>query len=68
MSTTFRPYEPEQKLLLSPDLQEWLSEGRLAHHVSDLGEGLDLRGFYARYEPRMMWKVLLYGYATGAKP
>ena len=75
MPTTFRPYEPEQKLLLSPDLQEWLPEGHLAHHVSDLVDGLDLRAFYAPYEgdgrrnapyePRMMLKVLLYGYATG---
>ena len=44
MPTTFRPYEPEQKLLLSPDLQEWLPEGRLAHHVSDLVDGLGGRG------------------------
>ncbi len=52
-------------LLLSPKLQEWLPEGHLAHHVRDLVEGLDLTAFYAPYEPRMMLKVLLYGYATG---
>lgn len=75
MSTTFRPYVPEQPLLLPPDVREWLSEGHLAHHVSDLVDGLDLTAFYAPYEgdgrrnapysPRMMVKILLYAYATG---
>ena len=75
MPTTFRPYQPDQGLLLPSDLSDWLPAGHLAHHVSDLVDGLDLRAFYARYEgdgrrkspyePRMMAKVLIYGYATG---
>ena len=75
MPTTFRPYQPDQKLLLPPDLREWLPVGHLAHQISDVVDGLDLGGFYGRYEgdgrrtspyePRMMLKVLLYGYATG---
>ena len=75
MSTTFRPYAPDQMLLLPSDMREWLAEGHLAHHVSDLVDGLDLTAFYAPYEgdgrrnapyePRMMVKVLLYAYATG---
>ena len=75
MSTTFRPYAPDQSLLLPPDVREWLPEGHLAQHVSDLVDGLDLTAFYAPYEgdgrrnapyaPRMMVKVLLYAYATG---
>ena len=75
MSTTFRPYVPDQSLLLPPDVREWLPEGHLAHHVSDLVDGLNLTAFYALYEgygrrnapyePRMMVKVLLYAYATG---
>ena len=75
MATTFRPYEPDQMLLLAPDMRDWLPEGHFAHHVSDLVDGLDLTAFYAPYEgdgrrnapyePRMMVKVLLYGYATG---
>ena len=75
MSTTFRRYAPDQSLLLPPDVREWLREGHLAHHVSDLVDGLDLTAFYALYEgdgrrnapyePRMMVKVLLYAYATG---
>ena len=50
MSTTFRPYLPDQSLLLPPDVREWLPEGHLAHHVSDLVDGLDLTAFYAPYE------------------
>ena len=47
----------------------------MAHHVSDLVDGLDLTAFYAPYEgdgrrnrpyePRMMVKLLIYGYSTG---
>ena len=75
MGTTFRPYQPDQMLLLPQDLREWVSEGHLAHHVSDLVDALDLGAFYGPYEgdgrrnspydPRMMVKVLVYGYATG---
>ena len=75
MSTTFRPYAPDQMLLLPADLRAWLPEGHLAHHVSDLVDGLDLTAFYGPYEgdgrrnapyaPRMMVKVLVYAYATG---
>ena len=76
MATTFRPYEPDQMLLLGAGCAR-LAPGRAlcAPHVSDLVDGLDLRAFYAPYEgdgrrnapyePRMMVKVLLYGYATG---
>src|SRR5215216_3081016 len=73
---TFRPYDPEQVLLLSPVLSEWLPERHLAHFVSDLVESgaLDLSAIYAAYEeergyppydPRLMVKVLVYGYAIG---
>ena len=75
MGTTLRPYHPDQMLLLPQALREWVAEGHLAHHVSDLVDALDLSAFYAPYEgdgrrnspydPRMMVKVLVYGYATG---
>jgi len=41
---TFRPYNPDQVLLLAPVLSEWVREGDLAHFVSDLVESgaLDL--------------------------
>ena len=78
MGTTFRPYQPyqpDQMLLLPQDLREWVPEGHLAHHVSDLVDALDLSPFYAPYEgdgrrnspydPQMIVKVLIYAYATG---
>jgi transposase len=72
----FRPYDPEQVLLMSPVLSEWLPAGDLAHFVSDLVEhgGLDLAAVYASYEeergfppydPRLMVKLVVYGYAHG---
>jgi transposase/IS5 family transposase len=73
---TFRPYDSEQVLLLAPVLQEWLPDGHLCHFVSDLVESgaLDLSEVYADYEeqrgfppydPRLMVKLLVYGYAIG---
>ena len=50
MPTTFRPYQPDQLLMMPPALQDWLPEGHLAHHVSDLVDGMDLGVFYAPYE------------------
>ena len=50
MPTTYRPYQPDQPMLLPPDLQEWVPPGHLAHHVSDVVDALDLTAFYAPYE------------------
>ncbi len=71
----FRPYDPDQLLLLAPSIQDWLPEDHLARYIADLVEvGLDLSPIYAAYEeergfppydPRLMLKLLLYGYATG---
>jgi transposase len=75
MPTTFRRYSPEQALLLPPSPRDWLPGGHLAYFISDTVDNLDLSSFYEPYEgdgrrnrpfdPRMMVKVLLYGYATG---
>lgn len=75
MPTTFRRYIPEQSLLLPPSPRDWLPEDHLAHFLSDTVDALDLKAFYepyegdgrrnSPYEPRMMVKLLLYGYATG---
>jgi transposase len=75
MPTTFRRYIPEQSLLLPPSPRDWLPEDHLAYFLSDTVDALDLKAFYEPYEgdgrrnspydPRMMVKLLLYGYATG---
>ena len=42
MAKTYRPYVPEQDLLLPPSLRDWLPEDHLAFFVSDLIDQLDL--------------------------
>ena len=75
MSKTYLPCDPDQQLLLPQALQEWLPEGHLAYFISDIVDQLDISEITARYEqerrgappyhPRMMVKVLLYGYCIG---
>jgi transposase len=74
MSKTFRPYEPDQMLLMPPSLADWVPDDHLARFVSDVVDTLDLRAIeavydeergYPPYHPQMMVKVLLYGYCTG---
>ncbi|MDA8333238.1 MAG: IS1182 family transposase [Candidatus Dormibacteraeota bacterium] len=77
MPKTFRPYEPDQMLLLPPSVKEWVPDGDLAHVISDVVDVLDLceieavyedelRG-YPPYNPRMMTKLWLYAYAVGIR-
>ena len=75
MSKVFRPYEPEQMLLMPAALQEWLPPDHLAYFISDVVNHLDLSAIMSRYEaeergyppyhPRMMVKVLVYAYCIG---
>jgi len=75
MRKGYRPYLPEQALLLPPDLKDWLPENHLAYFVSDVVDELDLAAIHAVYEkdprgqppydPRMMTKVLVYAYCVG---
>jgi transposase len=75
MPTTYRPYRPDQSFLLPPSPKDWLAEDHLVYFISETVDRMDLSRFYGRYEgdgrrnrpfdPRMMVKVLLYGYATG---
>jgi transposase len=75
MAKTYRPYVPEQDLLLPPSLRDWLPEGHLAFFVSDLIDQLDLSAIttvyddeergYPPYHPVMLTKVLVYAYCVG---
>lgn len=76
MKTRYRPYTPEQTYLLPPSLQEWLPTGHLSYFISDTVDQLNLRKFKVSYsgkgkdgtvpyDPRMLIKVLLYGYSSG---
>ena len=75
MAKTYRPYVPEQALLLPPSLRDWLPEDHLAFFVSDLVDHLDLSAIttiyeeeergYPPYHPVMLTKVLVYAYCVG---
>jgi transposase len=76
MSRIYLSYDPEQKLLLPPDLRDWLPEGHLALFISDMVDELDLSAIVGSYEsgdgrgrppyhPLMMVKLLVYGYCIG---
>ena len=75
MGKSYRPYYPDEELLLPPSLRDWLPENHLAYFVSDVADNLDLSGMDAvygnekrgqpPYNPLMMTKVLLYGYCVG---
>ena len=75
MGKTFRSYDLNQRLLLPPDLREWLRDDHLALYVSDVVDQLDLSEIMNSYEndlrgrppyhPGLMVKLLIYGYCTG---
>ena len=44
MSKTFRPYDPDQQLLLPSALQEWLPPDHLAYFISDIVDHLEALG------------------------
>jgi transposase len=60
---------------LPPSLRDWLPENHPVYFVSDVVDHLDLREIESVYEkedrgyppdhPRMMTKVLMYGYCIG---
>ena len=75
MPKGYRAYLPNQDLLLPPSLREWLAEDHLVYFVSDVVDQLDLSAIHAAYgeekrgqppyDPRLMTKLLVYGYCTG---
>jgi transposase len=76
MGKVFRPYQPDQLLMLPPSMQEWLPADHAVHFVSDLVDSLDLSAIletyteergYPPYHPLMMTKLLLYGQVCGIR-
>src|SRR6266852_4158514 len=75
MAKGYRTYLPDQDLLLPPSLREGLPEDHLVYFVSDVVDQLDLstiHGVYEKekrgqppYDPRLMTKLLVFGYCTG---
>jgi transposase len=75
MPKGYRPYLPDQDLLLPPSLRDWLPEDHLVYFVSDVVEQLDLSAIHEYYgdekrgqppyDPLLMTRLLVYGYCTG---
>ncbi len=73
----FIDYEPDKPLELPPDIRKWLPQDHLALFISDLVDALDigeitdrylhLAGGHPAYHPRMMLKLLFYGYSVGIR-
>ena len=72
----FRPWNPEQTLLLPPSPVDWLPENQLVFFWLDLAGELDLEEIHAvyrqkdprgekAYEPRMLVVLLLYACCVG---
>jgi transposase len=71
----FKSYDPDQLLLLPPDMRDWLPDDHLAWFVSDVVEQLDLteivdeyrhlKGGRPGFHPIMMVKLLVYAYCVG---
>jgi transposase len=77
MGKTYRPYDPNQLILLPPNMREWLPADHMAYFISDVVDELDISGIervyeeelrgYPPYHPRMMLKLLIYGYCNGVR-
>lgn len=76
MAKGYLPYSIEQRLLLPPDMREWLPEEHLALFLLDVVSELDLSAIEREYEtketrgragyhPVMMVALLLYAYCVG---
>lgn len=73
--TTFRPYNPDQLLLLPPDMNHWLPQDHLVYFIRDVVAQMDLtaiyksydgsQGGYPAYHPEMMVALLIYAYCVG---
>jgi len=71
----FKEYQQNKIMLLPPSLEEKVPEGHLARYISKLVDELSIREIEAgyselgcrAYHPRMLIKLLLYGYSLGIR-
>jgi transposase len=50
MPKTFRPYDPDQMLLMPPSVQDWVPAGDMAHFIDEVVDELDLSTIESVYE------------------
>ena len=72
----FRPYQPDQQMILPPSINDWLPKDHVVYFIDEIVDEMDLGEIYASYddprgqppyEPKMMVKVLIYGYMKGVR-
>jgi transposase len=71
----FKPYRKDQLHLLPYSLEDFVPEGHLARLIYEVVEGLDTSAIEDRYSelgqntyhPKILLKLLFYGYATGIR-
>ncbi len=71
----FKEYHQHQIMLMPPSLDEKVPEGHLARYISEVVDELDIREIEDEYSdlgcrayhPRMLIKLLLYGYSIGIR-
>lgn len=71
----FKAYRQHQVVLLPPSLEELIPPGHVVRVVSEVVDRMDLDtllssydgGGASRYRPRMLLKVMLYGYLDGVR-
>ena len=71
----FKPYQAGQIHLLPPSLEEYVPEGHLARVIYEVVEGLETGAIEEKYSelgqntyhPKILLKLLFYGYATGVR-
>lgn len=71
----FKEYNQHQILLLPPDISQMVAEDHLARVINDVVDRLEISSLIRQYSqtgqhsfhPRMLLKVLFYGYATGVR-
>ena len=73
----FKAFDPDAVMMVPPSLDEWLPETHLSRFNADIvGTELDLSRFFAAYgkakgqppyDPRLMVRVLHYGYCVGVR-
>lgn len=71
----FKSYRQEQIFLLPPSIDDFVPEGHLARVVDEIVEGLDTKEIEDKYNelgqksyhPKIIIKLLFYGYATGTR-
>lgn len=71
----FKPYQKDQLHLLPASLEDYVKEGHMARLVYEIVEGLDTSSVEDKYSelgqhtyhPKILLKLLFYGYATGVR-